>query len=149
MRNASSFLTLPLLCLALACGSAADPSPNDGTSEDALEADSALDPVYIANAKAFFEPLVTEFKHRDTARIPYSALPEKLAKEVEQNNPDPKAEWAAEAYRTKVKNARGHAVVVFGVMDGIDDEGESITLYTSTGRDFAEGDDYRGFRWTK
>src|SRR5262245_52416236 len=140
-----TFLLLSLLALPLtACTSPADPATDD-TADEALENDAAPDPVYIANAKAFFEALVNENKNRDSARITYDQLPDKLAKPIKRNNPDPNAEWAAEAYRTKVKNARGHLVIVYGIMDGIDDVGESITLYTSSAREFAEGDDYRGF----
>jgi hypothetical protein len=147
MQTRSPFLFSSLLALCLAACGSASPADTDGSSEDAIEADAAPDAVYIANAKSFFEALVNENTNRDSARITYAELPQKLAKPLEKNNPDPNAEWAAEAYRTKVKNARGHMVLVYGIMDGIDDEGESITLYTSSSRQFAEGDDYRGFVW--
>jgi hypothetical protein len=142
-----AFLLFSLLALASgACGSSAEQAD---TSQDALEADSAPDAVYVANARTFFEALLNEGTNRDTARIPYSEMPERLAKALERNNPDPKREWADEAYRAKVKNARGHLVLVYAIVGGIDDEGEDITLYTPSARQFADGNDYRGFEWTQ
>jgi hypothetical protein len=140
------------LALVLFAGCAAPTSneaPADESAETADDLTAGSDPVVLANAKDFFEKLVNENVHRDDARIPYSKLPAKLAKEVEKNNPNPKQEWAAEAYRTRVQNGKGNLVTIFGVMDGIDDEGESITVYTSTGKEIASGDDYRGFEWNK
>ena len=128
------------------CSSTADSA---ASTDDALEADAALDPAYVARAKAFYEDMLNENKNRDAARIPYASLPPTLAKYLEKAFPDPTVEGAAEAYRAKVPNARGQLLVAFAIVDGISDEGESITLYTSRARDFAEGDDYRGFEWTK
>jgi hypothetical protein len=128
------------------CGSSADTTEDpQATTDDAL--DASKDPVAIANAKSFFEALLEDNTNRDTARIPYSDLPSKLAAEVSKNNPHPHAEWADEAYRAKVDDSHGRLTTVYAVVGGIDDEGESITLYTNRGKDIADGDDYRGFEW--
>jgi hypothetical protein len=146
MPKAMTFTLLSLLCLsALACSAPAEPTETSSDGADALTA--ATDPVYIANAKTFFEALVNDFKNRDTARITYEQLPKQLEKTTKDNNPDPNAGLAAQAFETKVKNAKGHLVIVYGIMDGFSDEGETITLYTSSSKEFAEGDDYRGFVW--
>ena len=123
-----------------------DEAPSAATSEDLT---AAKDPVLIANAKAFFQALVEHNDNRVSARIPYASLPGRLGEDLAANNPDPNQEWAAEAYRTRVKNSKGNFATVYGVIDGIDDEGEDITVYTSNATSIGYGDDYRGFEWTK
>lgn len=145
---ASKLFVLPLSLLLIAgCAAQTDAPADEQAAESADDLTAGTDPVVLANAKAFFEALVDRNEHRDESRIPYSQLPGRLAKEVAKNNPHPKAEWAAEAYRTQVKNSKGHLVTIYGVMDGIDDEGETITVYTSSAKQIATGDDYRGFVW--
>jgi hypothetical protein len=88
-------------------------------------------------------------EHRAESEVPYRALPTKIAHALERSWPNPNAEWAAEAFRTEVLDSTGRKVVVFAVIDGIDDEGADITLYSTEGRKLAEGDDYRGFEWNQ
>ena len=131
------------------CASAADSSaPSDDASEE-LRASAAPDAVAIENAKAFAEGLLERDEGRAESTIKYDDLPENLRGPIKHDNPNPNKEWAAEAFRTKVLNGKGKNTVVYAIIDGIDDEGAQITLYTSSGKEIASADDYRGFEWNR
>jgi hypothetical protein len=158
--NASSLLAaVAALAISVAVGCA---SPTDPLSDDsAAAAESALsssdlsaanDPILVANAKAYVEHIEgaegTYWSSEGKLhRIAYQELPPKLAKSVAHDNPDPKAEWAAVALTTTVLASKGEPKTIYVVIDGIDDEGEEFTVYTSGGKKIAEADDYRGLRW--
>jgi hypothetical protein len=124
-----------------------DPSSGVGTEVGSELTAETVDPVALANAKTFYEALLEQDEHRAESTIAYRELPPALARQVAHDNPNPKDDWAAEAFRTKVKDSAGHLVVMFAVEDGIDDEGASITIYSASGKKLADGDDYRGFEW--
>jgi hypothetical protein len=147
MRNASITIALCIFALAACAAPAGEPGDAPATASGAI-ASAAPDATMLANAKTFYEALMEQDEHRQESDVPYRALPPKIARALERNWPNPKAEWAAEAFRTEVLDSAGRKVVVFAVIDGIDDEGADITLYSKDGRKLAEGDDYRGFEWT-
>jgi hypothetical protein len=117
----------------------AEPAP-DTTSED-LSA-SSIDATLIANAEAFFEAKLASHG-RTPYEIPYAQLPPSVARVVIKYNPNPKDSWAAIAYSARLENAKGARVRVYFVTDGIDDEGETDTLYSATGRELAVGNSYQ------
>jgi hypothetical protein len=158
--NASSLFAAAaalVISAAVGCAAPADPLSDDtatGTEAALSSSDPSAenDPILLANAKAYVE-------HIDGAegtywssegklhRIAYEELPSALAKKVAKDNPDPKEEWAAVALTTTVLNSKGQPKTIYIVIDGIDDEGEEFTVYTSGGKQIAEADDYRGLRW--
>jgi hypothetical protein len=148
MRTASVFVSLCFFTLAACAAPSSEPSEAPAAASDELVANAAPDATMLAGAKAFYEALMEQDEHRAESEIPYRELPSKLARELQRAYPNPKAEWAAEAFRTEILDSAGRRVVVFAVIDGIDDEGADITLYTKDGRKIAEGDDYRGFSWS-
>lgn len=135
--------------LAVCTGCATSSGPEVASESGSEIKAETVDPTALANAKTFYEALMEQDEHRAEAEIPYKKLPPKLARALEHDWPNPHAEWAAEAFETKVKDGAGHDVVMFGVIDGIDDEGSTITIYSASGKQLAEGDDYRGFEWNK
>jgi hypothetical protein len=157
--NASSLLLAAVAALAISsavgCASPTEPSSDDTAAgaEAALSSDSsdASDPVLLANAKAYVESIQgaegSYWSDKGIHKIAYKDLPSKLAKSVTRDNPNPNDGWAAVALRTTVLDSKGEQKTIFIVIDGIDDEGETFTVYTSAGKQIAEADDYRGLRW--
>jgi hypothetical protein len=86
------------------------------------------------------EGLLERDEKRAESTIKYDALPENLRGPITHYNPDPNAEWAAEAFRTKVLNSKGKNTVIYAIIDGIDDEGATISLYTTSGKEIASAD---------
>jgi hypothetical protein len=157
--NASSLLVAVaalVISSAVGCAAPAAPLPDDtaANAEAALSSSdlSANDSVLVSNAKTYVEHIQgaegTYWSSEGKLhRISYQDLPSKLAKSVEKDNPDPTDEWAAVALTTTVLDSKGQQKTIYIVIDGIDDEGEAFTIYTSGGKKIAEGEDYRGMQW--
>jgi hypothetical protein len=153
IMNKTALLSFSLLSVvAVGCAAPAVQSTESDDAEASADLTAASDPVLLANAKTYVEHIsgAEGTYWNDTSplqTIPYADLPSNIAKSVARDNPNPKAEWAAVAVKTTVLNAKGKAKTIYIVIDGIDDEGEDFTVYTSGGKQIAQADDYRGLEW--
>ena len=147
MHGALRQLVLALVATIMGCASPSDSSATDDDASE-LERSSAPDPVLVQNAKAFFQALFEHDEGREESSIAYDELPANIRVPLARENPNPRREWAAQAFRTKVRNGKGKSTVVYGVIDAIDDQGARLTVYTSRGRQIAQANGYRGFYWS-